>query len=65
MYDYNVILDYNGADDFLATFTLTAGNLREARRYAQFHKRIYCQYNKPESIPANRIKTTVKRIFKH
>ena len=65
MYNYNVILDYNGADDFLATFTLTAASLREARRYAQFHKRIYCRYDKPEGIPANRIKTIVKRIFKH
>ena len=63
MYDYYVTFDYPAIGDFLNTFTITANSLKEAKQRAQFNKRMYCRYDKPASVPANRIKVTVKRIF--
>ena len=63
MYEYNVTFDYPASGDYLDTFTITANNLKEAKELAQFHKRKYCRCDKPASVPANRIKVTVKRIF--
>lgn len=63
MHDYNVIFDYPAGGDYLDTFTITANNLKKAKQQAQFNKRMYCRYDKPASIPANRIRVIVKRIW--
>lgn len=63
MHDYNVIFDYPAGGDFLTNFTITANNLKEAKRLAQFNKRMYCRHDKPASVPANRVRVIVKRIF--
>lgn len=64
MHDYNVILDYPHSGDYLGTFTVAANNLKEARQRAQLEKRMYCRYDAPSWVKANRIKTIVKRIWK-
>lgn len=63
MHDYNVIFDYPASGDYLDAFTITANNLKKAKQRAQFNKRMYCRYDKPASIPANRIRVIVKRIW--
>lgn len=63
MHDYNVMFDYPASGDYLDNFTVLANNLKDAKAIAQFSKRMYCRYDKPSSIPANRIRVIVKRIF--
>ena len=64
MNDYSVIFEAPNYDcDYLDNFTVTAANLREAKKRAQLNKAMYCRYDKPQTIPANRIRVTVKRIW--
>lgn len=63
MNDYQVIFDYPASGDYLDNFTVSANSLKEAIQRAQFSKRMYCRYDKPASVPANRIRVIVKRIF--
>lgn len=53
---YRVVMAFNG--ETLSEFSVIAQNLKEAKQRAQFSKRCYCTYDKPASIPANRIKVT-------
>lgn len=63
-YSYNVIFDYPMNYGHLHDFTVIASSLKEAKQRAQFSKRMYCRYDAPSWVKANRVKTIVKRIWK-
>lgn len=60
-YSYNVTFEYPMNCGHLDNFSVVASSLKEAKQRAQFSKRMYCRYDKPEWVKANRIKVYVRR----
>ena len=55
---YDVTMTFGAT--ILATFLVIAPNLRVAKQRAQTSKTLYVIYDKPDYIPANRIKVITK-----
>ena len=60
-YSYNVTFEYPINCGHLHDFTVIASGLKDAKAIAQFSKRMYCRYDAPSWVKANRIKVYVRR----